>query len=1007
MKADIVQQSFAGGELTEALASREDLAKQHIGVQTCLNGFITGTGSFVGRGGLLMIAEVQDSSKQHRLIPFIFNRDTAYLWEAGNNTGRFIKNDALILIDIVDAAYKWTLSADGTSNYYLELAAGGDPGQLEPQTVFQEDARMSSGTLGSLAANSFAYGDSAGDALGYNTIYVRISDSSDPDGKAQGYLQVPYQIVSPYTSAQNVAIDYTGSANVLYTANKYSMPYKLSRISDDEWTLGLTDFKDGPWLAIEDDDEDITMTPSAKTGAGVTIQCSETFPHANSNSIGGIVRLGYENPFDASIIEWGWATITATPSPTTRTVTIEKDLGYEYLLNPEFTKDIGLWEDHSNTTNSDISHDPVTQTLVLNKGATGDAKAWQTVTVPAYERMTFEIVVDVVDTRIEVRIGNTGTTETVLPVQVITTPGTYSYTTVQGTPTGTTVVVRVSTGSAPSPSTHKISRMSLMRRGLGTPHWRIGAWSSDNTFPSHITKHEQRIGYAGGSLRLADTSWMTKIGGFESFPFNTPPIDTDAVVQTLDSDEVNLIQFIVPFKELVIGTTGSEWRVDPGPNGDTITPTTIRAKEKSNVGSAAVKPLRVGNSLLFLNRNADKVYALDYSFDSDGYKPANLTVLAPHLLAGYAITEWAYQEAPNSIVWCVRNDGVLLALTFDDEQDIWAWSRHNTVGKFESVCVIPEGGEDALYVMVNRKRNRAGIRTTQRYIEKLMPNISDEDIYDYNCLDNSYTVDIENDIVSEASISEIVYLTQTDLTEHVRIGYPIVGPVPIQEGDYIYLSGILGTTELNNKTFRAVDIDSGGGNLRFKLKDKEGDDYIDGSQFAAYISGGEIRKGITSVYFHGLEYLEGYPVSVMADGAYIEKTVSVFDEPTTKWGFDLDNPAIVIHIGIPYEPELLTLPHDFITQDGTTQGKTKNITDVNIYFNKTRYAEVGHDDDSLVEISFNTSDSGNNPPPLFTGIKEEPIEPKDNKLVRTMIRGGKGLPIEVSGIISNVDIGEG
>jgi hypothetical protein len=998
MGTDITQQSFAGGEITEALASREDLAKQHIGLQTCLNFLITRTGSARGRGGLLKIENVYDDTEVHRLIPFIPSRDDAYLLEFGETTLRVYKDGSIVLRDLVDAAYKWTASATA-SEYYLELAAGGDPGLLEPNYVYENSVKMTLGTLGLLAVSEWGYGDN--DTLGYNTIYVRLADSSDPDGKAQGYVQVPFIITTPYTAAQNVDIDYTQSADVEYLANKGFMPYELIRIADNNWTLGLQDIQDGPWLARSDGDEDITWTPSAKTGAGVTITASATM--TNSPGVGDQVRLGYENPFDASIIEWGWATITAVPSATTLTVTIEKDLGYEYLLNPKFTNDIGLWDDVSTTINSSVTHDAATQAMVLNKGASGDAVLRQEVTVPSYERMTFEIVVDLVNTRIEVKIGNTAGAADVLPIQVITTPGTYSYTTVVGHPTGSSVFVDISTGSAPAPSTHKVSSTSLMRLGLGTPHWRNSAWSATKGYPSHVTQSDQSLYYAGGSIDLPDTVWKSKTGEYSSFPFNTPPIDTDAISFTLASSEVNAIQHITPFKELVVGTTGSEWKVDPGPSGDIITPTTIRAKPKSNVGSAPVRPVKIGNSLLFLNRNANKVYALTYSFDSDGYEPADLTVLAPHLFDGHTITQWAAQEAPNSIVWCVRSDGALLGLTYVENQDVWAWHRHDTTGNIESVCVVPEGGEDVVYVITRRVLITAagfGTRKVNRIVEKLMPNISNEDIYDYNCLDSSVTVDIENDIpVLETIVS--IDIQGSDL----EIIYTVASSLDVD--DYVYISGVVGTEELNGKTYRIATIGpysgGGGGDTIITLKDKEGDAVIDGSQFGDYVSGGEIRGGITTVI--GLEHLSGQTVGIMADGKYSTDTVTQLT--ATTWGVILNHPAIVIHIGLLYTPELLTLPHDFIAQDGTTQGKNKNITEVNAYFNKTRYAQIGYDEDSLREISFNTDDSGNNPPPLFTGIEDKTIDPKDDKLVRTMIRGGQGLPIEVSGIISNVEIGQG
>ena len=54
------------------------------------------------------------------------------------------------------------------------------------------------------------------------------------------------------------------------------------------------------------------------------------------------------------------------------------------------------------------------------------------------------------------------------------------------------------------------------------------------------------------------------------------------------------------------------------------------------------------------------------------------------------------------VLWCVRDDGALLSLTFFPEQEVIGWARHDTQGKYESVVCITEDNQDVVYFIVNR-----------------------------------------------------------------------------------------------------------------------------------------------------------------------------------------------------------------------------------------------------------------------------------------------------------------
>ncbi len=88
-------------------------------------------------------------------------------------------------IDLSVSPYSWTESGSGTGEYYL-TNAGSDPDLLEPTEMRLGGVWQAYSTAGSLTAGSWDYGDN--DTLGYETIYLRLSDDSDPDAQEANTL---------------------------------------------------------------------------------------------------------------------------------------------------------------------------------------------------------------------------------------------------------------------------------------------------------------------------------------------------------------------------------------------------------------------------------------------------------------------------------------------------------------------------------------------------------------------------------------------------------------------------------------------------------------------------------------------------------------------------------------------------------------------------------------------------------------------------------------------------
>lgn len=93
----------------------------------------------------------------------------------------------------------WTVSGSGTGEYYL-LNTAPFYSATKPDKVYLNGIERTEGTAGSLSTNQWDFADN--DTLGYNTIYVRLGDSTDPDSKASSAES--YVTRGDITAAPNV-----------------------------------------------------------------------------------------------------------------------------------------------------------------------------------------------------------------------------------------------------------------------------------------------------------------------------------------------------------------------------------------------------------------------------------------------------------------------------------------------------------------------------------------------------------------------------------------------------------------------------------------------------------------------------------------------------------------------------------------------------------------------------------------------------------------------------------
>jgi len=282
--------------------------------------------------------------------------------------------------------------------------------------------------------------------------------------------------------------------------------------------------------------------------------------------------------------------------------------------------------------------------------------------------------------------------------------------------------------------------------GSASTDFALGSFSDTTGHPSCVTFFEQRLVFAA-TLSQPQTLFFSKSGDYENMDdnYHGTVADDDAIIYTIASNQVNAIRFMTATRTLIIGTAGGEFAVSGGGTDIAITPTNILIKKQSNNGAANVDALAVGNATLFLQRARRKLRELAYNFDVDGYVAPDLTILAEHISEG-GFKQLSYQQEPNQVIWGVRNDGQLVGLTYQREQQVVAWHRHIFGGTFssgnavcESVATIPtDDSEYQSWVIIKRTINGA----TKRYVEYIHQYDFDEtDDTSFNFLDSQLEYD--------------------------------------------------------------------------------------------------------------------------------------------------------------------------------------------------------------------------------------------------------------------------
>lgn len=225
----------------------------------------------------------------------------------------------------------------------------------------------------------------------------------------------------------------------------------------------------------------------------------------------------------------------------------------------------------------------------------------------------------------------------------------------------------------------------------------LGAWSTKNGYPRHITIFQERLVYAGNKEKPM-TVWMSKTNKWKDFELGTD--DTSAITATLATEKYDSIEWLTLNKNsILLGSKYNEFSI--GANDGTVTTAdNILASTMSSIGGAAIPAAKVGTSTLMVKVGREELHKVEFNALSEQSTGTQVSMLARHLFEEDRIKDVFSIQSPRNMLFCVHESGKLSSLTYEQEFDVLGFARHDVLDGVESGCVIRRDGRDVLCMVV-------------------------------------------------------------------------------------------------------------------------------------------------------------------------------------------------------------------------------------------------------------------------------------------------------------------
>lgn len=255
--------------------------------------------------------------------------------------------------------------------------------------------------------------------------------------------------------------------------------------------------------------------------------------------------------------------------------------------------------------------------------------------------------------------------------------------------------------------------------------WRLGAFGSAEGYPGCVTMYEDRLFWAR-TTNKPQSVWASVTGDWENYSPTTRTLatsgynvdrvaDDSALSFTLNSEELNPLEWLSSGQVLLAGSATGEFTIQASTLNDPLTPTNASAKPQTTKGAASAPALRVDGRTVYVQESGRKLMEILYDAEVAGYQSGDVTLYADHVLSGVAV-RLAWQREPHSLIWVVCDDGDLATCCYNPQQQVLGWARQTLAGTSVvvlDVVTVPGDRDTETWLLVQRTINGG----TKRHIE--------------------------------------------------------------------------------------------------------------------------------------------------------------------------------------------------------------------------------------------------------------------------------------------------